>query len=329
MPTFLEGFLQNNANKISKLSRRPLILKWLDSSNPNMVEALPVIDKHVCYLQSQPGGVKKLKDWFLSGDLNFATTTAERYIIKYLCEKNSTIHDLLNSNGGVDASLAHQDGHVGIEITTLNQFIAEWIFTERLEEFCQTNSFFYGKGFEITYSFERIQQETEDHTVYQYIQDVESAIVASDEQQLLDLQIEVEEVKIGATDPRYISWKVKEPERFRWYPLVTSTLARKLVEGSKLQQLQANSRNLVFVGVNNLSPINLFFPSLFASLDSGEKSSYWPQVQALRQYWAEELPKLPNVIGLCFFIYSLEREEPFYPLVMLWRSEDDKIEITL
>lgn len=292
-----------------------------------MVEALPVIDKHVAYLQSQPGGVKKLEAWFLSSDVDFTAITAERYIIKHLREKNSTVRDHLFGTG-VDASLDHKDGRVGIEITTLNQFIAEWIFTERLAEFRQTNSFFHDKGFEIRYSFERIQQETEGHTIYQYIQDVGNAIVASNEQQLLDLQIEVEEVEIGITDG-YISEKVKEPERFPWCPLVTRALAGKLAKDNKLRQLQECERNLVFVGVNNVSPINTFFPALFEHLDSGEESSYGLQVQALRQYWAEELPKLPNVIGLCFFLYSLEREEPFYPLVMLWRSEADKIEIIL
>jgi len=50
-----------------------------------MEKPLQIIDKKVEHLLEnyQDGGEHKLIDWFLTGDINFVTQTAERYIVDY------------------------------------------------------------------------------------------------------------------------------------------------------------------------------------------------------------------------------------------------------
>ena len=120
----IEDFLNRKSTRIQKLKHKPIIMKWLES--PSMKESLRVIENKVKYLLEnyQGGGESKLIQWFLSGDINFVSITAERYIIDYLISKNSNIEDNLRKTG-IDAKLKIDNENIGIEVTTLNGFIAE------------------------------------------------------------------------------------------------------------------------------------------------------------------------------------------------------------
>ena len=68
--------------------------------------------------------------------------------------------------------------------------------------------------------------------------------------------------------------------------------------------------------------------SIFRSLGNDE-IHYQSEIQEIGEYWLSQMHKLTNVIGICYFFYSLEREEPFYPLKIFWRSEEDEIPISV
>ena len=122
----IEDFLNRKSTRIQKLKHKPIIMKWLESPSVSVKESLRVIEKKVKYLLEnyQGGGESKLIQWFLSGDINFVSITAERYIIDYLISKNSNIEDNLRKTG-IDAKLKIDNENIGIEVTTLNGFIAE------------------------------------------------------------------------------------------------------------------------------------------------------------------------------------------------------------
>lgn len=83
-------------SRISRQGQSPLILRWL--TLPSMSESLRIIDRKVGYLLDADGK-GKLKQWFLSNDIDFTTITAERYIIDFLKSRNSNIEDNLESKG--------------------------------------------------------------------------------------------------------------------------------------------------------------------------------------------------------------------------------------
>ena len=141
---------QNLSNYLNKKiqatdwRQQPIILNWLNNSyKDSMNQALKVIDKKVGYLLNQ-NARGKLRQWFRSDDSNFCTITAERYVIDYLKSKNNNINDnLYNSKkrSSVDAEINCDSKVIGIEVTTINGFISEWIFTERLPLYLKEKKF--------------------------------------------------------------------------------------------------------------------------------------------------------------------------------------------
>ncbi len=125
--------------------------------------------------------------------------------------------------------------------------------------------------------------------------------------------------------PGYVSWRISEDSTFTWVNVITDDLLPKIQE--KVKQLKEYSRNLVFVGLNHSSPCDGIFPRIFK--DIGNSDIFSHEAQKIRNYWESQMRNLPNIIGICYFIYSLERETPFYPLKIFWRSEVDKIMINL
>ncbi|MFH2104238.1 MAG: hypothetical protein ABIJ39_12870 [Chloroflexota bacterium] len=321
MTTNLELFLKKRQKKIKSLEQSPIILRWMNS--PDMQEALNIIEKHVAYLLNN-GGTKKLDQWFLSGDRDFNAITAERYIIGYLQRQNSNIVDNLRTDG-IDAHLRDGDSSVGIEITTLNGFIVEWILIERLKQFLDESGFQSKEGLEIAYSRQRIVAAAQSGTIIHYVKDACQAILSSDNQALLKLNLTV---RFHAGFPGCISFRYDSADDFSWFQDITDKLSSKLQERNKVEQLKKYPRNLVFVGLNHDSPSNGTFPRIFGALGSGGKG-YRSKIQEIRAYWQSHMAKLTNVIGICYFFYSLEREEPFYPLAVFWRSDEDRLAIKL
>ncbi len=143
----INRYLTSKKAKIKKLKApAPIIMQWMGS--PTMQDSLEIIDKHVDYLLNNRGG-KKLGQWFLAGDINFNSITAERYIIRYLKSRNENIVDNLTTKG-VDAHLKYEDSDIGIEVTTLNSDVGSWILSERLMQYLVDSGYLQDKGLELT-----------------------------------------------------------------------------------------------------------------------------------------------------------------------------------
>jgi hypothetical protein len=290
---------------------------------PSMKESLAYIDRQVEYL-CQNGGKKKLEEWFLSGDRNFNAITAERYVINYLRQKNHNVVDNLSTTG-IDAVLKNGSSDVGIEVTTLNGFVAEWIFTQRLTQFLAGSGFLGDKCLDITYSHKKISDEPLTR-LYNYVEQAGTAIVSEDNQLLSELDLSVE---VSTRTTHCISWHPDDSgDDFPWFRYITDDLHWKLRARNKSQQLERFPRNLVFIGLNHLSPVNWAFPGIFEDLgrDGGRYDS---EIQAIGDYWASHLSTLTNVAGICYFFYSLDRETPFYPLKVFGRADSDGVSINL
>lgn len=317
----IHSFLKSHNDSIKGLEPRPIVVRWLQS--PGMMQSLAIIDKHVGYLLHR-GAIEKLNQWFLAGDENFNSITAERYILAYIKQKNGNLEDNLKSEG-IDGFLEYENGRVGIEITTLNGFIGDWIFVERLTEFLDEHNYLtMNRGLEIFYSHARIQLAAQGKMIYDYIRKTGEAILSNDAQSLSEMKISVHPHSRGPC----ISFDIDDADSFPWFRYITQDLQSKLQQIGKVQQLTQQTRNIVFVGLNHSSPINRAFPRIFKDLAFGE-IRYHSEIQEVREFWASSMTSLTNVIGICYFFYSLDSEVPFYPLKFFWRSETDKIAINL
>ncbi len=316
---FLKTFLNKNCKSGKSWAMQPIIINWMN--NPSMKKSLEVIYKKVNYLRYQKGGKRKLKEWFCSNDTNFTTITAERYIIDYLMSKNKNIRDNLR-NKGPDAYFKIAQEEVGIEITTLNKFINEWIFKERLLELLILKNFLGEETITITYNHETLK-EIKGCTIDDYIKRVADAIEKKDGLSLseLDISIHKEDRPTGC-----IVWNHGNTDDFPWFEYLTSTLINKLYD--KRKQLKRYKKNIVFAGVNYSMPINWVNPLIFEEIGCGGVS-YIPHIQGIKDFWLKKLSEFPEIIGICYFYYALDKEEPYYPLKVFWRNEIDQIALSL
>ena len=320
----IEDFLNRKSTRIQKLKHKPIIMKWLES--PSMKESLRVIEKKVKYLHEnkQGGGESKLIQWFLSGDINFVSITAERYIIDYLISQNSNIEDNLGKTG-IDAKLKVGDENIGIEVTTLNGFIAEWILIERLSEFLFSKDVLDDKTLRIAYDHKRIMKETELNKIHQYIEKLGAAIEAADNKNLNNLDVSIE---FEHRWPGVISWNHSGADSFPWLKYLKDDLLSKLSESNKKKQLMEHPRNIIFVGVNHIAPSNWAIPSIFEEIGTGG-TSYKIQIESIENFWTEVMKDHQGITGICFFYYSLDRVGPFYPLRIIWNNKEDNLRINL
>lgn len=226
---------------------------------------------------------------------------------------------------GIDGFLEDEFGRIGVEITTLNGFIGDWIFVERLTEFLDEQNYLtMNSGLEISYSHARIQLAAKGKMIYDFVRKTGEAILSNDTQALSEMNISVHPHNRGPS----ISFDIDDTDSFPWFRYITQDLQSKLQEKSKGQQLAQQTRNIVFVGLNHSSPSNWAFPGIFEDLANGELR-YHSEIQEIREFWASTMPSLANLVGVCYFFYSLPSEVPFYPLKFFWRSEKDKIAINL
>jgi hypothetical protein len=287
-----------------------------------------IIDKKIHYLRNnkETGGQGKLNEWFLSKEENdnrFLNITAERYIIDYLRLKNSNIVDNLRRQG-VDAELDCGNRRVGIEVTTLNGFIAAWIFQERLLEYFERKGFNTKGKISIQYNVERIKNEEQKKNIYNYIENVANAIIGDDFNFLNNLEIKIN-IKKGRNF--CIIWKHNKDKNYPWHRYLTDTLLEKFNEKGKRRQLMKNKRNIIFVGVNEFAPSNWAIPRIFREIGCGG-ISYQNEIDRIEKFWSNS--NIPQYItGICYFYYSLDREDSFYPLKIFWRNEKEKIKMNL
>jgi hypothetical protein len=141
MGKYLKQFLDRKQREVRKRRPPPIITIWVN--RPSMNKCLDIIDLHVEYLLKEQGGIQKLDQWIISDDISFNTITAERYIIKYLQNKNNNIVDNLDRKG-IDAHFFDRGNPIGIEVTTLNKDIFDWVFTERLIQFVKSDDTLFG-----------------------------------------------------------------------------------------------------------------------------------------------------------------------------------------
>ncbi len=320
----IEEFLKRKSSKIRRLKHRPIIMKWIEY--PSMKQSLQIMDRKVGYLleHHQDGGESKLIQWFLSGDINFVTLTAERYIIDYLISQNSNIEDNLGRTG-IDAKLKVRDENIGIEVTTLNGFIAEWILEERLFESISTKNVLDDKTLRLTYDHKRIIEETVKNKMHQYIVELSTAIETEDVVSLknLDASMEFEYRWAGK-----ISWNHSNADSFPWLKYLTDELLSKLTASNKSRQLKEYSRNIIFIGVNHIAPSIDAIPSIFKEIGIGG-TSYSAQIEGIEKFWTNVMQDHKNIAGICFYNYSIDKIGPFYPLRIIWSNEEENLRINL
>ena len=241
-----------------------------------------------------------------------------------MISQNSNIEDNLRKTG-VDAKLKVGDEYIGIEVTTLNGFIAEWILRERLSELLFSKNVIDDKTLRLTYDHERIMKETVENRMYQYIDELSTAIETNDAISLknLDASIEFEHRWAGA-----ISWNHSNADNFPWLKYLTDELLSKLTISNKRKQLMEYSRNIIFIGVNHITPSNWAIPSIFEQIGIGG-TSYSPQIEAIELFWEKVMLGHQNIAGICFYNYSLDKVGPFYPLRIILRNEEENLRVNL
>lgn len=304
-------------NERSKIYwKKPIILKWIKKES--MGDCLKVIDKKVSYLLKK-NAIKKLEQWFLSDDQNFNSITAERYIIDYLKSKNKNIEDNIKKEG-VDAFM-NLNKKINIEVTTLNSFLAEWILIERLPLFLdEKNKKFLSNGIELFYSLARLVKEMKKNNIYSYIENIGNFLLSKDNDKLKKLEIRV---KYNRALAGCISWSYLDENNNNFLKCLSDGLIRKI--NKKSGQL-GKHKALIFVGVNHVAASNWWNPGIFQEI--GKKGiSYKEQIRGLQDYLSSYLSE--NILGVCYFLYSLNQEKPFYPLRIFWRNGKERVNINL
>ena len=95
----------------------------------------------------------------------------------------------------------------------MNGFIAEWILIERMSELLFSKKVLDDKTLRLTYDHERIMKESVENRIYQYIDELSTAIETNDAISLknLDASIEFEHRWAGQ-----ISWNHSNADNFPW-----------------------------------------------------------------------------------------------------------------
>lgn len=305
---------------------QPIIFRWIKKRS--MQKSLSVIDRKAGKLLrlNQKG---KLKNWLLGDDQQFNSMTAERYIADYLEKKldKDNLYKFVDNpqTQGVDGFITEKSKSIGIEITTLNGLLTVWMFTERLTQLLELGNLdLLRKGtLEVFYSGKKLMTFRISNDLVQemqkYIKKVFENIKTNQRKEKwyskhLSTGFEID--KNGSQG--YIVWEQNDKNDSK----LTKQFLNDLTEGvirkiaSKSNQLSRQSANIVFVGVNHTSGLNWLNPGIFEELGNCSNAvSYVDQIRMLENFYACNLPG--NILGVIFFVYSLHKEKPFYPLFML------------
>lgn len=292
--------------------RKPIIASWID--RPSMAHCVKVLDKKVGHLLAK-GARGKLRQWLLSDDRDFNNITAERYVMDYLRLKNPNLKENIFDTGtsSVDGTLHAEGREIGVEITALNSSISDWIFSERLILLLNELGFYPEYNLTVSYDWEHIREEMKRNAIYTYIEKLGNAIVSSDTMLLHDLGVTCGQSRLKTSE---IAWDCGNADTFPILKQITKDLISKLSE-SKKKQLSIFKENIVFVVVNHL-PLNWMNPDIFMR-DTCD-SNIQKEIEGL-------LPQ--NVIGICYYNYSLSQETPYYPLKIFWRNGHARLSINL
>lgn len=313
---------QEKGNIKNDWRNRPIIMDWLDAAS--MKDSISIMDTKVKSLMGKKDG--KLNNWFLSGDRSFYAITAERYIMDYLKSKNQNLSDNFSKQGGPDGILHCGKEDIGIEVTTVNGFIADAIFIERMCMYLKEKAYDFSGTYEISYDYERLNNEikkSDNNAFYDYIAKVGSNVIlgASDELRKLKVTWKITNRNAGC-----IVWEKNAANRFPVLEHLTCRVISAL-QNTKSSQLSRMQKNIVFIGVNHCGPENWLNPRIFQEMANGGIFCKC-QIDYIQDYLLRNLPT--SVLGLCYYIYSLDRDEPYYsPLKMFWRDTKNRININL
>jgi hypothetical protein len=276
-----------------------------------MQPEIDIITKKVDYLLTV-GAKSKVNEW-LSTDKSLTQITAERYVLDYLRENNCNFKDSF-TGGGVDGYLYLDKTCIGIEATTINKGIPEWILIERLLTYLLLNNYKSESGIEVSYDLSLL--EGIKYNDLDIIEKIGSRIIQNNFHSVDGITIK-KISKIGS----YISWNNTDSDQLFFKNIRNNMLS---IFIDKRKQLSTNKQNIVFICVNQL-PISTFNPGIFKEI--GCKGSHNEWIEELKTIVRETSPR--NVLGVCFFVYNLPSEEMMYPLHIIWRDENNKIPINL
>ncbi|MFA6522718.1 MAG: hypothetical protein WCT24_03965 [Patescibacteria group bacterium] len=276
-----------------------------------MSTCLTIINKKIGYLLPIARG--KANEWF-SDDRTLTQITAERYLLDYLRSKNPSLLENFKG-GGVDAFLPFNTGKVGVEVTTINKSIDEWVFHERLLMYLDSNNFDKPISVEVRYKLSDLFLMSQIKE-FSLIEKVGNMIINESYGEINGINI----TKINDVGS-YISW-CSEQEDYNFFSTIETKLNEIFIQ--KATQLKNNDANLLFVGTNQL-PTNEFYPEIIRELKNPDR--FIKEIEALERMIQSTLPKY--VLGLCFFEYSLDKEYPFYPLKIIWKDFSNTIPISI
>jgi len=320
MGSFLESYFKGKSTKHEGW-RRPIAMIWLEKNGID----IEVFERRAKKLYDL-GAMSKLKSWLLSeDDIHFISYTAERYIIDYLIDRNQDIQDNLFSINGkqTDARLARGGREFGIEVTTINTDVAEWIFIERLPLFLEEKGYRFDKTIVVSYNLETITDMLQNNSIYQYIQDVGYAIIKNDNDRFQQLMIGLEKTtrSYSCIVWEHLTDKAKPLKSLDY--LVDKTL--QTIERKK-QQLATCEESLLFIGVNQVIGMHPVYVNILSGIGTGGVH-YKEQINRLEEELRGALPE--NILGMCYFVYSISSKEPYYPLKIIWRDINKTLGIQL
>lgn len=287
----------------------PILLRWLEQGK--MTAEIGIISKKIEYLLSL-GAKSKVKEW-ISSDKALTQITAERYLLDYLRNKNTNYEDMF-SGGGVDGYLNISGSKIGIEVTTINQSLPEWILVERLLTYLSVNNYKNDIGIEISYDLSKL--ENIKYGSLDIIQQIGSAILRNNFHGISGISLK----KISKRGS-YISWNNTESD-INFFTNIQYCLTQ--IINDKNKQINKNQQNILFVCVGQL-PTGIFNPGIFKEL--GGKVYHQDWIDELEQIVTRTLPV--KVLGVCFFTYTLPFESMMYPLKIIWRDKTKTIPINV
>lgn len=305
----LELYFKNKSFRSSDWKSFPIILRWMQVGR--MDEALKIIDKKVGYLLTL-NVRKKVEEWF-SDDKHIIQTTAERYILDYLRNRNTNYEENFSGNG-VDAYLNKSGEKIGIEATTINKTLTEELFRERLLMYLHLKGYKRRERIEISCSIDKLIPIG--FYIYDLIEDIGNVILQNTGN-VKDVSIIKSQAPVG-----YISWGIKENSNFNLLDFLDKRLSEIIT--SKQAQLSKNSKNILFIGVNEL-PIDHLNPEIFKQATKPEFLEQ--ELKVLEDIISKNLPD--NILGICFFVYSIDQEKPYYSLRIFWKDNSNTISINI
>lgn len=272
-----------------------------------METSIDVIDDKVAYLMSQSGGTFKLKEWFLSDDQHLVTTTAERYILDHVRFYNPTMQEIFGGND-VDGEVEIGGENYGIEVTCFLETMAEWTIVERIQQFIDQRGIVPTSGIQVSADLEALIKFSyfRKHEKCDVLEQLSNNINKTNMIRYKGFIVQsVSHLPVGG-----ISW-VFEQDNSDPYNNLLQALTNKVA--GKKAQLRKRDKNILFISIGSVQN-NWLIPDLFAEMTAPNR---WSAEIAQFEQDVLNIIEVTTVKAVCFFVYSLDRIKPFYPLKLI------------